>query len=465
MNGLKTSGLFERLLYDRKSIKNQKLLFDKKALKFLLIPLVIEQLLNQLMGVCDTMMVSRVGSASISAVSNVDSINILVIQVFSALATGAVIICSQYIGREEDAKAIKTAEQVILTVFAMSLMLTLLCMFFCKPILELLYGNVDKDVFDASETYFFITALSFPFLALFSAASAFYRAGGDAGFPMKISVISNLLNIAGNAVLIFGFNMGVAGAAVSTLISRIFCMVVIFIFLRRPKQKIVIRNYFIKPDLKIIAAILAIGIPSGIENGMFQFGKLAIQSSVATLNTDEMAAQAMTATLEGLTGMVAIGIGIGMMTVVGQAVGAGRYDEAGYYICKLTWWAEIGVFVSSILIFILTPFITWLGGMTEVSANICFNMVLWITIVKPIVWTLAFVPAYGIRAAGDVKFSMIASALIMWVLRVALCVFLIRVKGFGPIAVWIAMFSDWTVRMIVFTARYLSGRWKRYRVI
>lgn len=465
MNGLKTSGLFERLLYDRKSIKNQKLLFDKKALKFLLIPLVIEQLLNQLMGVCDTMMVSRVGSASISAVSNVDSINILVIQVFSALATGAVIICSQYIGREEDAKAIKTAEQVILTVFAMSLMLTLLCMFFCKPILGLLYGNVDKDVFDASETYFFITALSFPFLALFSAASAFYRAGGDAGFPMKISVISNLLNIAGNAVLIFGFNMGVAGAAVSTLISRIFCMVVIFIFLRRPKQKIVIRNYFIKPDLKIIAAILAIGIPSGIENGMFQFGKLAIQSSVATLNTDEMAAQAMTATLEGLTGMVAIGIGIGMMTVVGQAVGAGRYDEAGYYICKLTWWAEIGVFVSSILIFILTPFITWLGGMTEVSANICFNMVLWITIVKPIVWTLAFVPAYGIRAAGDVKFSMIASALIMWVLRVALCVFLIRVKGFGPIAVWIAMFSDWTVRMIVFTARYLSGRWKRYRVI
>lgn len=465
MNGLKTSGMFTRVFYDRKALKGENLLFDKKALKILLIPLVIEQLLNQLMGVCDTMMVSRVGSASISAVSNVDSINILVIQVFSALATGAVIICSQYIGREDDAKAIKTAEQVIVTVLIMSVVFTALCVIFCNPMLRLLYGNVDKDVFEASETYFFITALSFPFLALFSAASAFYRAGGDAKFPMKISVISNLMNIVGNAVLIFGFNMGVAGAAISTLISRIFCMVVIFVFLRRPKQKIVIKNYLIKPDLKMIAAILAIGIPSGIENGMFQFGKLAIQSSVATLSTDEMAAQAMTATLEGLTGMVAIGIGIGMMTVVGQAVGAGRYNEAGYYICKLTWWAEIGVFLSSILIFVLTPFITKLGGMSEVSARICFNMVSWITIVKPIVWTLAFVPAYGIRAAGDVKFSMIASALIMWVLRVALCIFLIRVKGYGPIAVWIAMFSDWSVRMVVFTARYVSGRWKHHKVI
>lgn len=456
----------DRFLYDRSKVDKDNLLFPGKALRALLVPLVIEQLLNSLMGVADTLMVSRVGSESISAVSNVDQINILVIQVFSALATGAVIICSQYLGRKDRDSSNKAAGQVLLTVLVLSLFLTALCLVFCKPILRLIYGNVEAGVMEASETYFFITAMSFPFLALFSAGSAFFRAGGNAEFPMKVSVISNLVNIAGNAVLIFGFDMGVAGAAISTLLSRILCMTVIFISLRKPKQPIVIQNYFqIRPDFKMILTILAIGIPSGIENGMFQFGKLAIQSSVATLSTEEMAAQAMVIMLEGLTGMVGIGTGIGMMTVVGHAIGAGRPEEAKYYIVKLTAFAEIGVTVSSLVIFALTPVITFLGGMSEVGSRLCFEMILAITIVKPLVWTPAFVPAYGIRAAGDVKFSMITSSVIMWILRVALCIWLIRGKGFGPIAVWIAMFADWTARAVVFTWRYASGRWSRHKVV
>lgn len=455
-----------RFLYDKSKVDKDRLLFPGKALRALLVPLVVEQLLNSLMGVADTMMVSRVGSESISAVSNVDQINILVIQVFSALATGAVIICSQYLGRKDRESSNRAAGQVVLTVLSLSLFLTVLCLLFCKPILKLIYGNVEAGVMEASETYFFITAMSFPFLALFSAGSAFFRAGGNAKFPMKVSVISNLVNIAGNAVLIFGFHMGVAGAAISTLASRILCMTVIFICLRKPKQPIVLDHLLhIRPDFKMILTILAIGIPSGIENGMFQFGKLAIQSSVATLSTEEMAAQAMVIMLEGLTGMVGIGIGIGMMTVVGHAIGAGRLEEAKYYIVKLTLFAEIGVTVSSLIIFALTPVITFLGDMSEVSSQLCFEMMLAITVVKPVVWTLAFIPAYGIRAAGDVKFSMITSSVIMWVLRVALCIWLIRVKGFGPIAVWIAMFADWTARAAVFTGRYISGRWSRHKVV
>jgi putative MATE family efflux protein len=458
--------MFSRLFYDKNKVDKSKLLFSNTDLKILLIPLIIEQILNQLMGVIDTMMVSRVGSAEISAVSNVDSINLLVIQVFSALATGAVIICSQYLGRNDRENSNKTAGQVVLTVFTISFTFTILCLIFCKPLLSLIYGHVEQAVMDASVTYFFITAMSFPFLALFSAGSAFFRAGGNAKFPMKISVISNCVNIVGNAILIFGFNMGVAGAAISTLFSRILCMVVIFIYLRKPYQIIVVRNCLkIKPDFKLIATILAIGIPSGIENGMFQFGKLAIQSSVATLSTNEMAAQAMTVMLEALTGMVGMGIGIGMMTVVGQSIGAGRIEEAKYYICKLSVLAEIGVTLTSLLIFALTPLITYLGGMNEESASLCFKLMIFITIAKPIVWTLAFVPAYGLRAAGDVRFTMIASAIIMWCLRVALCIYLIRVRGFGPIAVWIAMISDWTVRGIVMSLRYLSGRWTTKKVI
>ena len=176
-------------------VSKDNLLFDGKTLKALLIPLIIEQVLNSLMGVADTMMVSRVGSASISAVSNVDQINILVIQLFSALATGAAIICSQYLGRNDEEKAGEAAEQVVLTVGFISLVFSIMCMVFCKPLLHLIYGNVAQDVMDASIIYFFITSMSFPFLALFAAGSAFFRAAGNAKYSMRISVISNFMNI------------------------------------------------------------------------------------------------------------------------------------------------------------------------------------------------------------------------------------------------------------------------------
>ena len=215
----------------------------------------------------------------------------------------------------------------------------------------------------------------------------------------------------------------------------------------------------------MIRRVLALGIPSGIENSMFQLGKLAIQSSVSTLGTVAIAAQAMTNILENLNGIAAIGVGIGLMTVVGQCRGAGRKDEAVYYIKKLSVLAEIIVVASCLLVFALTIPVTKLGGMEPESARMCFHMISWITVVKPIVWTLAFIPAYGLRAAGDVKFSMITSCCTMWACRFCLCVFLIRVLGFGPMGVWIGMFADWTVRGIIFTWRFHSRKWLEHKVI
>ncbi len=447
-------------LYDKEKLNMESLLFNGQALRALMIPLVIEQVLSSFMGAVDTMMVSRVGEAAISAVSNVDQLNILVIQVFSALATGAVIICSQYLGKNDKKDAERAAAQVVTTVLAISLALTLICLFFERNLLNFLYGKVASDVMSNSRTYFFITALSFPFLALFSAGAAFLRAGGDSKFPMKVSVISNLMNVAGNAVLIFGFGMGVKGAAISTLVSRIFCMIVTFIYLRGSERVVPFREFsLMKPDFKTIALILSVGIPAGIENGMFQFGKLAIQSSVATLTKPEMAAQALAITLEALTGMIGIGIGIGMMTVVGQSIGAGRSEEAKYYIVKLTKAAWIGVAASSFLIMAVTPLIASLADLSDTSRSLLISMMIFITIVKPLVWTPAFVPSYGLRAAGDIKFSMISSMIIMWTIRVALCIFLIRVVGMGPIAVWIAMGLDWFTRGTVYFIRFRSNKW------
>ena len=447
-------------------MKEQQHIFTNKMLRSLLVPVIFEQVLNSLMGTVDTMMVSNVGSAAISAVSLVDSINVLVIQAFSALAAGGAIICSQYIGQKNHEMANKSARQVLFIITAISAAVTALCLAFRMPLLQLIFGKVDADVMTASRTYFFYTALSFPFIALYDAGASIFRSQGNTRGPMVVSVISNVINIGGNAVLIWVFHMGVAGAAIATLASRVFCAVVVLWQLRLDRQPIVVKDYIqIRPDGKMISRILALGIPSGVENSMFQLGKLAIQSSVSTLGTVAIAAQAMTNILENLNGIAAIGVGIGLMTVVGQCLGAGRKDEAVYYIKKLCVLAEIIIIASCLLVFALTIPITKLGGMEPESARMCFHMVSWITIVKPLVWVMGFIPAYGLRAAGDVKFSMVTSCVTMWAFRFCLCVYLIRFQGFGTMAVWIGMFTDWTIRGIIFGIRFHSRKWLNHKVV
>ena len=444
----------------------RKHLFSNKMLKSILVPVILEQLLNSFMGTADTMMVSNVGSAAISAVSLVDSINVLLIQAFSALAAGGTIICAQYMGQRNYERANKAARQVLFIILSISAAVTILCLLFKDPLLHFIFGKVDADVMEASSVYFLFSAASYPFIALYDSGASIFRAQENTKGPLIISVISNVMNIVGNAILIWGFHMGVAGAAIATLVSRIFCAVVVLWQLRKDRQPIVVRDYLkIRPDRKLIGRILGLGIPSGIENSMFQLGKLAIQSTVSTLGTTAIAAQAMTNNLEMLNGTAAMGVGIGLMTIVGECIGAGREDEAVYYVKKLSCVAEMIIIGCCLLVFALTKPITILGGMEPESARMCFQMMVWITVVKPLVWVVSFIPAYGMRAAGDVRFSMITSCVSMWVFRFCLCVFLIRVMGMGPLAVWFGMFTDWTIRGIVFIWRFHSRKWLKHKVV
>ena len=243
-------------------------------------------------------------------------------------------------------------------------------------------------------------------------------------------------------------------------------MFVVMYKLRKPDLEIPVYDYFtIHPQWKEIRRILNIGIPSGIENSMFQFGKLAIQSSVSTLGVTAMAAHAMASNFESFNGIAGIGVGIGLMTVTGHCLGAGRKDEAVYYVKKFCVAAEIAVAGSCILLFLLARPIVTLSGMEPESMRLFLGLLTFITLVKPIIWVPSFIPAYGLRAAGDVKYTMVVSCLTMWLCRVSLCIFLIRGLGVGPIAVWIGMFSDWIVRGIFFTRRYMSRKWLEFHVL
>lgn len=444
----------------------QNRLFDNKKLAALLIPLAVDQLLNSFMGTVDTLVVSNLGSAAISAVSLVDSINILIVQAFFALASGGTVVCSHYLGCGKKEHAQEAARQLVFITFVLSAVIAGMCLLFNGPMLALIFGKVESAVMVNAKKYFFFSAISYPFIALYDDGSCILRAQENSRLPMLISVISNILNIILNLLFVWVFHWGVAGSATATMLARMFSMVTVLVKLRNPQLEIQLRKYFtIRPDWDEIKRILRIGVPSGVENSMFQFGKLAIQSTVSTLGTIAIAAQAMTNILENLNGIAAIGIGIGMMTVVGQCLGAGRKDEAIYYIKKLTAVAEIVIIASCALVFLATKPVTILGGMEPESAKMCLYMVGWITVVKPIVWTLAFIPAYGMRAAGDVRFSMILSCISMWAFRVTLCIYLCRVHGFGPIAVWIGMFTDWTIRGIVFTFRFMGRRWLAHKVV
>lgn len=440
--------------------------FTNKKLIALMLPLAVDQLLNSFMGTVDTLVVSNLGSAAISAVSLVDSINILVVQAFFALASGGTVVCSHYLGCEKKERATNAARQLLFITFAMSLVIAIACHLFSDQLLGVIFGQVEPAVMDNAKKYFFFSAMSYPFIALYDDGACILRAQENSKLPMQISFVANGINVALNLIFVWVLHLGVAGSSAATMIARAFAMVAVLYKLRNPKMKIQLRDYSsIRPEWEEIKRILHIGVPSGIENGMFQFGKLAIQSTVSLMGTAAIAAQGMASIIENLNGIMGIGIGIGLMTVVGETLGAGRKEEAVYYVKKLCIVSEVVIIASCLLLYALVRPITYFGGMEPESAKMCIFMVTCITIVKPLIWVMAFVPAYGFRAAGDVKFTMTVSMLTMWLCRVTLSIVLARVFGFGPIAVWIGMFSDWALRGVIFTIRFRNRKWLNHHVI
>ena len=441
-------------------------MYTNKDLRKLLIPLMIEQVLTSLMGTADTLMVARLGETSVSGVSCVDSINKLVIFLLASIATGGTIVCSQFIGKGDKKNTDEAARQVLLASFGISLVLMLFCFVLRKWLLNIIFGSVEAAVMDSALDYFKITAISYPFVAIFNSAASIYRAGGNSRLPMLISAGGNVLNIAGNYILLFVLHTGVSGAAWATTGSMAVNAAVIICFLRFKNNPVDIgRLYMIRPRFRLMLKVIRVGVPTGIENSMFQFGKLIVQSTVATLGTMAIASNAVVVALELVTSMPSQGIAIGLITVAGQCIGAGRLDEAIANIKKLTLWAAVVLFVWNWIIFFFTMPVCRLAGLDEATCALTFSVMLLISIVKPFLWPLSFLPPNGMRAAGDAAFSMITATLSMWICRVGLTTVLCRFMGAGLTGIWCGYFLDWAVRSVVNVLRFRSGRWASHKVI
>ena len=435
------------------------MLFNKNQLRALLVPLIIEQVLTGLMGVADTLMVSNVGEAAISGVSLVDSVNLLFVYFFAALATGGTIICAQYMGRDDEADTREAAHQVMLSSFLMALAAGIALMFLRRPVLRLIFGNVETAVMDAAVVYMLITAASYPFLALYTSSAALFRAIGDATKPMLVAAGADVLNILGNAVLIFVCRWGVAGAALSTLVSRIASAAVMLYLQSKPSPICLGNARRLRLDRVMVRRILRVGLPSAVENGMFQFGRLVVQSTVSTLGTTAIAVQAIVLTLELFGSMPAQAVGTGLLTVAGQCIGRNRPEEARFYMRKLTrlsTWILLG---TGGVLCASAPLIMRLTALTPDGAALACR-ILWVVLtIKVLIWPKAFTLPNGLRAAGDVSYAMWVSTVSMWVFRVALSWYLCRYTPVGLWGVWIGWCTDWLVRNICFRLRFRGDQW------
>lgn len=441
-------------------------MFSKEQLRRLILPLIVEQVLAITVGMVDTMMISYAGESAISGVSLVDMINVLLINIFAAVATGGAVVVSQYLGHGNRKLACRAAEQLITVSAVISTGLMLISQLFRGQILRLLFGAVEADVMKNAMIYFLISAFSFPFLAVFNACAATYRSMGNSKISMQVSVGMNIFNAIGNAILIFGLRMGTAGAALSTLAARVLGAAVMMALIKNPKNDVyvVFRNLF-GWERDMVRRILNIAVPNGVENGLFQLGRVLVVSIISRFGTAQIAANAVANNLDSMGCIAGQAMNLAMITVVGQCMGAGEKKQAVWYTKKLWKFTyEITALVNGVILLTL-PLILNIYSLSPQARHFSFLLV-WIHDGCAILlWPTSFTMPNALRASGDVKFTMIVSVASMFIFRIGFSIILGIHFGLGAVGVWIAMVFDWICRVIFYTGRFLSKKWLNFKVI
>lgn len=441
-------------------------LFNNKALTALIIPLIIEQFLAVLVGMADSIMIANVGEAAVSGVSLVDQVMLLIINLFGALATGGAVVAGQYLGRQKTEEADKAANQLIwfITILAIGVMVVV---YIGKDfILHGIFGQIEEDVMGYANTYLLIVAASIPFIALYNGGAAIFRTMGNSKITMTVSLIMNAINVVGNAILIYGFHCGAEGVAIPTLVSRMTAAVLITVLLLNEKQVLHLQKALkYRPEKDTIKRILGIGIPNGLENSMFQLGKILVLSLVSTFGTYAIAANAVSNVVASFQILPGMAISLAVTTVISRCVGAKDYEQVSYYTKKLLAISYVCIFITNAIIYFALPTIMRAYHLSAKTARVTEDILVFHSISCMIIWTIAFTLPSALRAAGDAKTSMMISIPSMWIFRIGFSYILGKYFGMGVFGVWVAMIIDWVVRAVLFTIRYCGGKWKEIRTI
>lgn len=441
-------------------------LFSNRELANLIGPLVIEQLLAVFVGMADSIMVANVGEAAVSGVSLVDNIMILIINIFAALATGGAVVAGQYIGRKDEKSACKAATQLVWFVSLSAVAIMILVYFGKDIILNQVFGHITAEVKGHADIYLLIVTASIPFIALYNGGAAIFRAMGNSQVSMRVSLLMNAINVTGNAILVFGLRIGTAGVAIPTLISRMVAAIVITVLLCNQTRILHIeRTLKIRFDGRMIRKILAIGVPNGLENSMFQLGKILVLSLVSTFGTYAIAANAVSNAIALFQILPEMAISLAITTVISQCVGANDYEQVRYYLKKLLAIIYVAMVGTVALIFLALPLILKAYNLSDQTAAAATNIIHFHGISAMIIWPLSFALPAAYRAAGDAKACMYTSIVSMWIFRIGFSYLVGKYMGLGVFGVWIAMVIDWIVRAICFVIRYFNGKWKHGAIV
>ena len=441
-------------------------LFSNRELANLIGPLVIEQLLAVLVGMADSIMVANVGEAAVSGVSLVDNIMILIINIFAALATGGAVVAGQYIGRKDEKSACKAATQLVWFVSLSAVAIMILVYFGKDIILNQVFGHITAEVKGHADIYLLIVTASIPFIALYNGGAAIFRAMGNSQVSMRVSLLMNAINVTGNAILVFGLRIGTAGVAIPTLISRMVAAIVITVLLCNQTRILHIeRTLKFRFDGRMIRKILAIGVPNGLENSMFQLGKILVLSLVSTFGTYAIAANAVSNAIALFQILPGMAISLAITTVISQCVGANDYEQVHYYLKKLLAIIYVAMVGTVALIFLALPLILKAYNLSDQTAAAATNIIHFHGISAMIIWPLSFALPAAYRAAGDAKACMYTSIVSMWIFRIGFSYLVGKYMGLGVFGVWVAMVIDWVVRAICFIIRYFNGKWKHGAIV
>lgn len=439
----------------------QGTIYSNTDLRRLILPLIMEQLLAILVGMLDTVMISGVGEAAVSGVSLVDNINILVINIFAALATGGAVVAGHALGQKNQEQAGRSAWQMVLFLLYSSAVMTVILLGANKVILRAIFGQVEENVMTSAVTYLIITGLSICPLALYNGCAALFRAMGDSRTTMYISLLMNLINLVGNAILIFGFQMGVAGAAIATLIARTVAALLIFKLMFDGKREIHFQGRLtLRMDFLQVKKILYIGIPNGLENSLFQLGKILLLSLVSTFGTSAIAANAVCGTIANFNILPGMAINMAILSVTSYCIGAGDYGQTRYYtkkLMRLTWFCTCGV---SLVMMAGAPFFLRIYHLTPETTTLALQVIRYHAVMCVVAWVPSFSLPNTLRAAGDVMWTMAVAIISMWVFRIGTAYFFSNVFQLGLIGIWIAMTIDWMFRAVCYEIRYHGGKWE-----
>lgn len=440
--------------------------FSNADLRRLIIPLIIDQFLQAFVGLADSIMVASVGEAAVSGVSLIDTIMVLILNIFTAFATGGAVIAGQFLGKKRGEMACKSTNQLVSFTLKASLVVMVLCYFGRNFITHVVFGKIEADVMYNCNVYMLIVFASIPMTALYNAGAAIYRAMGNSSVAMKISLLMNAINLGGNALLIFGFHMGVEGVAIPTLVSRTVACVIMMFLLNNQKQTLHLFHPFsFKTDWGLLKKILYIGIPNGLENSMFQLGKILVLSIVTSFGTASIAANAVSNNVATFAVLPGMSIGFAILTVGAQCVGAGDYEQVSYYTKKLIKIVYVSLVAANILVVLAVPFIIEIYGLSPEASQYAHKILIYHSICAVTIWPLSFSLPNTLRAAADVTYTMILSIISMWVFRIGFSVVLGVYLHMGVFGVWVAMTIDWLFRAICFVIRYLRGKWKHAALV